>query len=130
MITMGNLKQNGAEMFKSGSGGAMMITLTRNDSGDMIADKSYADIAAALEAGNVVCARISSVMPAVTLYTYAVPGSYMVGGAIGFLNISLFSSDMSQDEPVMDAFMATSVICDADDHWHVSSTVIAGELVQ
>lgn len=94
-----------------GVGGAFIVNVTEADDGTISADKTFAEISAAIEAGqSIVCREDAGYMVTYfNLYTYG------AGQAIGFNTVQMIPSDYTTQ--TLDTFIYGVLTCTASDTW-------------
>lgn len=124
MITMGNLNENGAKFFGMGassgsSGGVLVVTLTNDDNGNIVADKTFDEISAAIEAGMAVTVKDGCGNPVLGANLC----QYMAGMMVSFNLVQLTPSDYTKPT-VMDQMIYTAYVCQANNTWISQDTVV------
>lgn len=99
------------------SGGVMVVSLTQTSETDFSADKTFAEISAAIEAGQsvvlkVITGTISSFVP---LHMYT-------SNIVAFQGIQFQPSDFSNPS-VMDGMMVGMYQCDANNIWQTGGEI-------
>lgn len=96
-----------------GGGGAFVVTITKDDeTGSYLADKTFEEISAAIEAGQ----NCKFVLIIGTLRSFLTLVTYIPGSAIELHQIGIRPSDLSQST-INDCLAFTLLVCRADNTW-------------